>query len=130
MTHTASGTFDVTLTPLDIDGELMGRQLIDKRFHGALDAVSSGQMLSAGTATKGSAVYVAIERVRGHLDGRAGSFVLHHTGVMDHGAPSLSIAVAPDSGTEALEGLAGSMTIVVEGGRHQYVMTYDLPARD
>lgn len=130
MTYTAAGTFDVTLIPLDIDGELMGRRLIDKRFHGALDAASSGQMLSAGTTTKGSAVYVAIERVRGLLDGRAGSFVLHHTGVMDRGAPSLSIAVAPDSGTEALEGLTGSMTIVVEGGVHHYTMTYDLPPRD
>lgn len=36
-----SGTFDVTLTPLDIDGSpLMGRMQIDKHFHGPLTATS------------------------------------------------------------------------------------------
>lgn len=130
MTQTAAGTFEVTLTPLDIDGEMMGRRGIDKRFHGALEAVSTGQMLSAGTTTKGSAVYVAIERVRGQLDGRAGTFVLHHAGVMTRGVPHPTLLVAPDSGTEPLVGLTGSMTIAIDEGRHHYVLTYELPARD
>lgn len=104
-----SGTFDVTLTPLDIDGYPMGRMRIDKQFHGALAATSLGQMLSATASVKGSAAYVAIERVTGTLDGRAGSLVLHHTGVMNRGDGSLSIAVVPDSGTDALVGIAGSM---------------------
>jgi hypothetical protein len=130
MTHTATGTFDVTLAPLDIEGELMGRRGIDKRFQGALEAVSTGQMLSAGTTTKGSAVYVAIERVRGQLDGRAGSFALYHTGVMNRGEAQLTVLVVPDSGTDALEGLTGSMTIAVEEGHHHYVLSYQLPARD
>ncbi len=129
MPQTASGTFNVTLAPLDIEGELMGRRSIDKTFHGALEGVSTGQMLSAGTTTKGSAVYVAIERVRGQLDGRNGTFVLHHTGVMDRGVPHLTLLVAPDSGTEALEGLTGSTTIAIDEGRHHYVLTYELPAR-
>lgn len=105
-----SGTFDVTLTPLDIDGSpLMGRMQIDKHFHGPLTATSLGQMLRAATAVKGSAASVAIERVVGTLDGRTGSFVLHHTGVMNRGGGSLSTAVVPDSGTDALVGLAGTM---------------------
>ena len=122
-----TGTFDVTVTPLDIDGELMGRMKIDKRFHGPLEGVSTGQMLTATTATKGSAVYVAIERVGGTLEGRRGSFVLHHTGIMDKGTPTLVVSVCPDSGTEQLTGLAGTMTINVQGQRHEYVFDYTLP---
>ena len=93
-----SGTFDVTLSPLDIEGEMMGRMRIHKHFHGPLTATSLGQMLSVSTAVKGSAGYVAIERVSGTLDGTSGTFVLHHTGVMQRGEGTLSIAVVPDSG--------------------------------
>jgi hypothetical protein len=128
MMHTATGTFDVKLTPLDIAGETLGRMHIDKRFHGPLEGESVGQMLSAGTATKGSAVYVALERVHGTLDGRRGSFVLYHTGVMDRGAATLSVAVCPDSGTDQLAGLSGTMTIAVGGGEHRYTFEYVLAA--
>jgi hypothetical protein len=127
MMRTITGTFEVTLTPLEIEGELMGRMQIAKRFHGPLEGTSTGQMLSATTATKGSAVYVAIERVYGRLDGQSGSFVLHHTGVMDRGARSLTVSVCPDSGTGELAGLSGRMTITNEGGTHHYTFEYSLP---
>src|SRR5216683_2062335 len=48
---------------------------------------------------KGSAGYVAMERVTGALHGRSGSFVLQHSATMNRGAPQLSITVVPDSGT-------------------------------
>jgi hypothetical protein len=128
MNQTATGSFDVTLTPLDIEGEHMGRLHIDKRFHGPLEATSRGQMLSAGTATKGSAVYVAIERVQGTLHGRRGTFVLHHAGVMNRGAATLAISVCPDSGTDELTGLSGAMTIEIVDRKHFYTFNYDLPA--
>ena len=54
---------------------------LDKRFHGELEATSRGEMLSAGTSVKGSAGYVAIERVEGTLEGRSGTFVLQHNGI-------------------------------------------------
>ena len=82
----------------------MGRMSLDKQYHGDLEAAAKGEMLSAMTATEGSGVYVAIERVTGKLHGRSGSFVLHHTGTMARGAQQLSIAVAPDSGTGELAG--------------------------
>ena len=41
----------------------VGRLSIDKRFSGDLEATSKGEMLAAGTDVKGSAGYVAIERV-------------------------------------------------------------------
>ncbi len=123
-----SGTFDVTLSPLDIEGEMMGRMRIHKHFHGPLTATSLGQMLSVSTAVKGSAGYVAIERVSGTLDGTSGTFVLHHTGVMQRGEGTLSIAVVPDSGTDALAGIVGTMTITIEAKQHHYSFDYTLPS--
>ena len=58
---------------------------------------------------------------------RAGSFSLLHRGTMDRGASDLSITVVPDSGTDGLTGLTGSLLIRVEGGRHFYEMDYFLP---
>jgi hypothetical protein len=125
----ASGPFEVKLTPQPQDdgGDTgLGRMTIDKQFHGALEGASKGQMLTAGTGVKGSAVYVAIEKVTGSLDGRSGTFVLHHTGVMTRGAPQLTITVAPDSGTEQLTGLSGKMAISIVEGKHTYDFDYTI----
>src|SRR5438445_13759827 len=101
----ANGTFDVKLTPAE--DSAFGRMSIDKQFHGALEGTSKGEMLSASTSVKGSAGYVAIERVTGTLNGKNGSFVLQHYATMTRGAPQLTITVVPDSGTGELEGLSG-----------------------
>jgi hypothetical protein len=93
---------------------------IDKKFSGDLEATSKGEMLSAMTDVKGSAGYVALERVSGTLHGRNGTFVLQHTGTMTRGAPELSITVVPDSGTGQLVGLASKMTIKIVEGKHFY----------
>lgn len=100
---------------------------LDKQFHGDLEGTSKGQMLTAGTAVKDSAGYVAIERVDGTLKGQRGSFVLQHSGTMTRGAPQLVITVVPDSGTGQLVGLAGKMTILIADGKHSYEFEYTLP---
>jgi hypothetical protein len=126
----ASGTFDVSLKPLPMDNDpgspLLGRMSIDKQFHGDLDGASKGQMLTGGTIIKNSAGYVAIERVIGALKGRKGSFILQHTGEMNRGEPSLVITVVPDSGTDQLEGLKGTMKIDIDAGKHSYNLDYVL----
>jgi hypothetical protein len=131
MTRKVRGTFEVKLAPLpthdDAEGGVLGRLSIDKQFHGELQATSKGEMLSAGTKVKGSAGYVAIERVTGKLGGRAGTFVLQHTGVMNRGDPHLAINVVPDSGTGELEGLTGTMTIEIAAGTHSYEFDFTLP---
>ena len=131
MTIRASGSFEVKITPQPTDeyadGAVLGRLTIDKHFHGDLEGTSKGQMLSGGTSTKGSAGYVAIERVTGTLAGRRGSFILQHSGTMNRGAPQLTISVVPDSGTDELTGLAGTMTIDVSDAKHAYELTYTLP---
>ncbi len=129
----ARGTFDVQLVPQAPDagaeGTLPDRLTIDKQFHGDLEGTSHGQMLAATTAVTGSAGYVAIERVRGRLAGRSGSFVLQHSGTLERGTPHLSVTVVPDSGTEELAGLAGGMEIIIAEGKHSYVFEYTLPGR-
>ena len=129
MTTHASGSFDVTLTPQAPDaaeGAAIGRMLIDKQFHGDIEATSKGQMLAAGTATPDSAGYVAIEQATGTLHGRSGSFVLQHSGTMARGEGQLVITVVPDSGTGELVGLAGEMTITIVDGKHFYDFEYTL----
>jgi hypothetical protein len=101
--------------------------LLDKRYHGDLQAVAQGQMLSAMTPTAGSAGYVAIEKVSGSLLGRHGSFVLQHSGTMTRGVPTLSVTVVPDSATDALAGLSGRLDIRIVEGAHVYDFTATLP---
>jgi Protein of unknown function (DUF3224) len=126
----AAGMFDVKINPLaaynaSADAKL-ARMSIDKEFHGALEATSQGEMLSAGTDVKGSAGYVAIERVTGTLDGRSGGFVLQHNATMTRGAPYLNIIVVPDSGTGELVGLSGNMRIIIDKGKHSYEFEYSI----
>ena len=130
----AVGDFEVTVTPLPADdavaGTSIGRLALLKTFHGDLEATSKGVMLGAGNRAAGRAGYVAIEEVTGTLHGRSGSFALQHSGVMSDGSFDLAIRLVPGSGTGALAGLDGTMTILIEGNRHSYTLAYTLPSAD
>jgi hypothetical protein len=128
-TMTARGTFDVKVTPQPQDdsaGGPFGRLFLDKQFHGDLQGASKGQMLAAGTAVEGSGAYVAFELVTGALNGKRGNFILQHKGTMRKGVYAMSVTVVPDSGTDELAGIAGAMTIIIEGGKHSYEFEYTL----
>ena len=129
MMQRASGTFEVQLTPQSDDPAqfAVGRLTIEKSFRGDLEGSSAGQMLSITTAVEGSAGYVAMERVTGQLDGRSGSFALQHSGTMNRGAPTLLVTVVPDSATDELTGLSGTMEIDIVDGVHCYTFDYELP---
>jgi hypothetical protein len=109
MSEVARGEFVVKLSPLAFEGQPDGSKI--------------GRM----TEVKGSAGYVAIERVEGTLNGKKGSFVLQHTGTMNQGNPSLSVTVVPHSGTDELVGLAGQFNIIIAAGKHSYEFKYTLP---
>jgi len=131
MTQHVRGTFEVKLTPqatAEPQVATLGRLSIAKRYAGDLDGIATGEMLTASGTVKGSAVYVAVERVTGTLAGRRGSFALHHTGIMDRGSAELTITVVPDSGTDDLAGLSGSMSITIAGKEHFYDFEFSLPA--
>ncbi len=134
MSTTVKGSFEVKLVPQELalthDRPGLGRMSIDKHFHGDLEASSKGEMLSAGTGVKSSAGYVAIERVTGTLQGKRGTFVLQHFATMNRGVPQLTIAVVPDSGTEDLTGLEGTMSIDIVDGHHFYAFSYSQRAQE
>lgn len=126
-----TGTFEVKMGPLDYsheskNGLQMGRMSLNKTFHGDLEATSRGEMLSAMTPTKGSAGYVAIEQVSGRLNGKSGSFVLQHFGIMAGSDSRLILEVVPDSGSGDLTGISGSMSITIKDGKHFYDFEYAL----
>ena len=115
--------------PYDInEGASIGRVSIKKQFSGDLEASSSVEMIGARSEVKGSAGYVAIERVNGSLLGRAGTFVLQHSGTMTRGKGELSVTVVPDSATGELKGLSGRMTIEIVDGKHLYKFEYTFEA--
>jgi hypothetical protein len=127
----ASGTFDVKISPLPPEdstgGAAIGRYSIDKQFHGDLEGISKGLMLSAGDPSTGTAGYVAMEYVTGTLHGRSGSFALQHMGTMDGGKFNLKVIAAPGSGKGELAGIDGTMTITIAAGKHSYEFDYTLP---
>ena len=125
----ATGTFEVKMVPGEpdvVDGLTLGRYGVTKTFTGGLEGSGKGDMLTAGGTVPGSAAYVLIERVTGSVDGRSGSFALMHSATMTRGAPDMRIVVVPDSGTGALTGISGSLTIRIEGGTHHYDLGYAL----
>jgi len=127
----ARGTFDVTMIPQAPDTSAAGpfsRLVMDKRYHGDLEATGQGQMLAFQSAVEGSAGYVAMESVSGSLAGRAGTFALQHVGAMKQGAIAVfTVTIVPDSGTGDLTGIAGELVITFEGSRHLYELRYTLP---
>lgn len=127
-----SGEFNVKMAPEPMSavaaGSGIGRMSLDKQYHGALDAFGTGEMLAYMDRELGSGAYVAMEQVRGALEGRRGSFLLCHTGTMARGAAGLTVAVVADSGRDELSGLGGTLQIRIEGGKHYYDFDYTLGA--
>lgn len=129
--QTAKGTLEVTIIPQPYqDGagdSSVGRVVIAKVFSGEMNGTGSGQMLAYRSSVPGSAGYVAMEKVQGTLNGRQGSFIMQHNGIMNRGESQLTIRIVPDSGTDQLTGIAGEMLLNIEQGKHYYEFRYTLP---
>lgn len=127
---TARGAFDVNINPdppyLDQDGLKLNRNSVTKEYSGDLVGPAEAQMLAAYTNNPGSAGYVAIELFNGSLNGRSGSFVLQHNGIMDKGEGRLTVTIVPDSGTGELAGISGDLQIDINEGQHLYTLEYEL----
>ena len=132
MSPTAQGSFEVKTAPLPADDATaatsIGRYSLDKVYRGDLEGAAAGEMLGAGNPATGTAGYVALEHVTGTLHGKSGSFALQHFGTMQGGTFDLKVLVVPGSGTGDLEGIAGTVTIIIAGGKHSYTLEYTLPA--
>jgi hypothetical protein len=128
-TQRATGGFEITSEDQPYDegeGARLSRSNATKTFHGDLAGSSTVQLIKAVAGVPGSAGYVGIERVEGTLNGRSGSFVLQHSGMMERGEASLSVLVVPDTGTGQLEGIRGGMEISVEDGAHRFSFDYSI----
>jgi Protein of unknown function (DUF3224) len=127
--HRAAGTFQIRMTPAETQPgaqpDAPGRMLIEKHYAGDLKGSGEGEMLAMMIAQSGA--YVAMERIRGNLDGHDGAFTVVHRGIMDAGRHELSITVVPGSGAGALEGISGIYHLTIEDGVHHYALDYRLP---
>jgi len=132
MSQTAQGSFEVKVAPLPRDdasaATSIARYSLDKVYRGDLEGASAGEMMGAGNVAAGTAGYVAVEEVTGTLQGKSGSFALQHSSTMDGGKYEMNIRVVPGSGTGELEGIAGTLTIIIAGGAHSYTLEYTLPS--
>ncbi len=126
----ATGTFEVKMTgepPYEeVEGVTTSRAAFEKTFAGALSATSTVEMLAQRGPNPTQATYVALERIAGALEGREGTFVVAHVGVMDGTSQRLELTIAPGSGTGELRGIAGSMTIEIVEGAHTYAVDYTI----
>ena len=132
----ATGSFDVKVTAAKPDTQVaraanLSRLTIDKRFHGDLEGISKGEMLALQTEIKGSAGYVALERVTGKLKGKSGSFVLQHSATMNRGDSrprSPWCRIQPAGSCAACR---RKMVIsVASDGAHSYEFDFKLEARE
>ena len=121
-----SGEFDVKINPVDTGDSQIGMMLLDKSYRGDLEATGTGRMLTGMTSVKGSAAYVAIERIEGELKGKRGSFLIQHAGTMTKDKQTLVISVVPDSGTGDLVGIEGNMSIRIVEKKHFYDFNYSI----
>jgi hypothetical protein len=112
----------------DRDGVSLTRTKVTKTFTGDIDGTSVAELLMAG-APNDSAAYVGFERIEGKLNGRAGSFLLHHNATSVRGEQSATWTIMADSGTGELQGISGAAQIVIDAdGGHTLVLDYDLAA--
>jgi hypothetical protein len=131
----AKGTFDVKVVPAEATGFEkqmgVGRYEVDKAWSGDFSGTSKGEMLTSFTETTGSMAYVAMEQMTGKLGDKSGSFYLAHRATMTKGdaaSGQMNVVVVKGSGTGALAGLSGELTILIDAaGKHSYVFEYDLP---
>jgi hypothetical protein len=132
MSRTAQGSFEVKVAPLPPDEAIaatsIARYSLDKVYRGDLEGASAGEMMGVGNPATGRAGYVAVEQFTGVLHGKRGSFALQHSSTMYDGNFDMNIRVAPGSGTGDLEGISGTLTIVIAGGKHSYSLEYTLPS--
>jgi hypothetical protein len=84
----------------------LSRANVTRTFSSGIDGSSLSETLMA-YAPDGTASFVGLERVRGAVDGREGTFVLQLVGTYEDGAARGRLTVVRGSGTDDLEALTG-----------------------
>lgn len=125
--YTTTAQFTIVTAPEPAAVAETAQFTLTKQWSGGIRGNGSGLMLSAGNPANGAAGFVALEVVTGSVDGRAGSFALAQLGTMRGSHQRHQYEVVPGSGTGALSGLSGVMTLSVdEAGVHHIMLEYNL----
>ena len=102
------------------------RAAVKKTFTGDITGESDVEYLMMYRGD-GTASFVGLERIVGHLAGRAGSFVLRRIGSFENGVAKESYTVIPGSGTGELRSLRGEgASAVGHGMEHPLTLNYEL----
>ena|SRR5215467_457257 len=132
LTYHGSGTFSTKLYWPTADSQAKSAQItpmsFEKQYHGDLEGVSQGELLTTTPDNRLSGGFVAIEKVSGKLNGRSGTFWLQHHCLLTHAKGEITIVVMPDTATGELTGLSGKLNVVSDEGG-QYTFDYTLPEK-
>lgn len=129
MTIHATGTYEGKtwdeMPYAEGDGGLkLARASVTNAFQGDVDGVGTLEYLMVYRDTDG-VPFIGYERVVGRIGGRAGTFVLQHTGTYADGKATATWSVVPGSGTGELTGLRGEGGFVGEQGQPAAAFTLD-----
>jgi hypothetical protein len=127
----AQGSFEVTSWNEDTyeeldDGGKLTRASVEQAFTGDIvgDGTVKWLMLYR---PDGTAHFVGLQRVRGSVGGRSGSFVLETAGEFDGEEAKGMWTVVAGSGTAGLQGLRGTGSFrAPHGSRASFELDYDL----
>jgi hypothetical protein len=98
---------------------------ISRTFTGDIEGASTAELLVAKSESGGG--YVGQDLIRGALDGRSGSFVFQHGGVMGPAGISNTGTILPGSGTGELAGISGEGTMLADAeGNHTLTLDYEI----
>lgn len=105
----------------------VGHATMIKTFTGEIEGRASTQFTGALNTDTGAGTYVALESFEGSIGGRSGAFNFVHQ-ASTHGQDRYDekLVIVPDSGTDALAGLTGSGSIVIDpDGTHHLILELD-----
>ena len=127
----ANGSFQITSFNEDSYEDRGGGA---KLTHASGDQAFSGDIEGEGAVhwlmsyrLDGTARYVGLQRIKGEIGGRKGSFIIEATGDFDGAASRGSWSVIPSSGTDDLKGITGTGTFEAPGGpKATYALDYEV----
>ena len=108
----------------EVEGELkMTRTSVSYTYQGDIEGDSTLDYLMVYRPDE-SGSFVGLERIIGRVAGRAGSFVIQHTGTFNKTDVAGTFFVVPNSGTGELATLRGEGEIVLSGHAESYPMKF------
>lgn len=106
-------------TPFDeiADGPALVEVQLTETFHGDIEGEATVRVIQAANKD-GTMRFVGLQRVRGSIGGRAGSFLLQPSGTVVSKETQAEWFVVPGSGTGELKGLRGEGGFKAQLGEH------------